>query len=193
MLKEEEIILINNLKQGDDTKIFSYLYKTTLKKVRGHILKNNGTHDEANDVFQDAVIILLNHVRNGKWDTKYDLDGFMFSISKNLWIDKVRKDQRKVNYQDIDRIENESDFKDQLSELIDREKSNAVRVLFEKLDEKCRAILNFVMIERLSMKEISQKMGYSSEDVAKTRHYKCKQYLTGLVKGDVELVKLLRN
>jgi hypothetical protein len=36
-------------------------------------------------------------------------------------------------------------------------------------------------------------MGYSSEDVAKTNHYRCKQYLTKLVKNDTELISLFKN
>ncbi len=193
MQKDQEIILINRLKDGDDSEILEYLYKQTLRKVRNYIIKNNGNTEEANDIFQDAIIILLNHIRGGKWDFKHDLDAFMFSISKNLWINKVRKDKRLVNYEHLGQFENESDFKDQLTELIDKEKAKAYRTVFEKLDEKCRRLLNMVMVERLSMKVISIELGYSSEDVAKARHYKCKQTLTQFIKNDVELVKLFRN
>jgi hypothetical protein len=34
------------------------------------------------------------------------------------------------------------------------------------------------------MKEISEKMGFSSENVAKTKKFKCKQRLIELVKKD---------
>ena len=46
-----------------------------------------------------------------------------------------------------------------------KEKTNAMRAVFEMLDEKCQKILHYYLFEKRSMREISQLMGYSSEDV----------------------------
>ena len=59
--------------------------------------------------------------------------------------------------------------------------------------EKCRKILLYVIYEKLNMKEISERMGYNNENVAKSNHYRCKQYLSKMVKEDKELLNLLRN
>jgi RNA polymerase sigma factor (sigma-70 family) len=185
--------ILKCIKSGEHNKALSYLYETTLKKVRQYIMKNKGSKDDANDIFQDSVIIFFNQVRNNKFDEKYDIDAFIFSVSRNLWIDKIRRDSKMVNYEFPDQFKNESDNKNHLDDLITKEKSSAMHTVFNKLDEKCKKILSYVIYDKLSMKQICEKMGYSSEDVAKTNHYRCKQALTKIVKNDIDLVNLLRN
>lgn len=185
--------ILKSIKTGEHNKALSYLYETTLKKVRQYIMKNKGSKDDANDIFQDSVIIFFNQVRSNKFDEKYDIDAFIFSVSRNLWIDKIRRDSKMVNYEFPDQFQNESDNKNHLDDLITKEKSSAMHAVFSKLDEKCKKILSYVIYDKLSMKQICEKMGYSSEDVAKTNHYRCKQALTKIVKNDIDLVNLLRN
>jgi RNA polymerase sigma factor (sigma-70 family) len=185
--------ILNSIKSGEHNKALSYLYETTLKKVRQYIMKNKGSKDDANDIFQDSVIIFFNQVRSNKFDEKYDIDAFIFSVSRNLWIDKIRRDSKMINYEFPDQFQNETDNINYLDDLISKEKSSAMHTVFNKLDEKCKKILSYVIYDKLSMKQICEKMGYSSEDVAKTNHYRCKQALTKIVKNDIDLVNLLRN
>lgn len=187
-----DLHIIESIKNGQNDRALNYLYEHTLKKVRKHITKNKGSQEEANDIFQDAVIIFFNQVRQNKYNEKYEVDAFIFTVAKNLWIDKMRREKRMVK-QNFTTEADHSDYEDHLKDLISKEKSNAMKVVFEKLDEKCQTILHLAIYEKLSMKEISEKMGYSSEHVAKTTHYRCKQYLSKLVKEDNELLNLLRN
>ena len=184
--------IIESIKNGQNDRVLNYLYENTLRKVRKHITKNKGSVEEANDIFQDAVIIFFNQVTQNKYNEKYEVDGFIFTVAKNLWVDKMRRDKKIVN-RDFTIESNHSDYEDHLKDLISKEKSSAMKSVFEKLDEKCQKILHFAIYEKLSMKEISEKMGYNSENVAKTTHYRCKQYLSKLVKEDHELLNLLKN
>lgn len=176
---------------GQNDKVLSYLYEHTLRKVKRFIIMNNGTAEEANDIFQDAVIVLFNQVKLNKYNRNYEVDGFIFSVSRNLWIDKVRRGKRMPIRElvDIDI----ADSQDLLMDMISKEKTSAMRKAFERLDEKCRKILNYAIYQKLSMREIAEKMGYSSENVAKTNHYRCKQYLSKIVKEDNTLLNLLEN
>jgi RNA polymerase sigma factor (sigma-70 family) len=184
--------VIESIRNGGNDQALSYLYGEPLRKIRKYILSNNGSKDDANDVFQDAVIILFNQVKKDKYNAELDLDGFLFAVAKNLWVDKIRREKRMIN-KDFSMEINHTDFNDQLKDLIVKEKSAAFRKVFEKLDEKCRNILQYVIYDKLSMKEISIKMGYSNENVAKSNHYRCKQYLSKLVKEDGDLLNLLKH
>lgn len=192
-MSDNKAEILKAIKSGEHNKVLSFLYDSPLKKVRQYVMKNNGTKDDANDIFQDAVIIFFNQVRNNKFEEKYDIDGYIFSISRNLWIDKIRRDSKMVNYEYPDQYKDESDHTNHLDDLISKEKSNAMGIVFKKLDDKCQKILTYVIYEKMSMKQICEKMGYSSEDVAKTNHYRCKQALTKIVKSDIGLVNLLKN
>lgn len=190
-ISDEDII--KSILSGNNQKVLQFLYDTTLKKVRGYILKNSGGIEEANDIFQDAVIVFMHKVKMEQFDTKYSIEGFIYAVARNLWIDRVRREKKKVNYEYPEQIENPSQDKDALVALIQTEQTGALTKAFNLLDQKCQDILKYHLYEKLSMKEISIKMGYKSENVAKTNHYRCKQYLTKIVKEDSELLSLLRH
>lgn len=181
--------IIASIRAGSNDRVLAYLYDKPLKKIRHYILSNNGSREDANDIFQDAVLILFNQIKKNKYDENKEVDGFLYSVARNLWIDKVRREKRIV-HKDFVSETDQSDFKDHLTDLIDKEKSAALHNTFEKLDEKCKKILLLFIYEKLSMKEISEKMGYSNENVAKSNHYRCKQYLTKLAKEDKQLLTL---
>lgn len=189
--KDKEIL--DCIRTRNNNKALSYLYEESLVKVRQYILKNSGTKDDANDIFQDAVIILFNQVRQDKFNEAYSIDSFIYSVSRNLWIDKVRREKKFSSYESPEQFASISDEGDHLDDLISKEKTMAMKNVFNKLDEKCKQILNYVIHDKYSMKEIKEKMGYSSENVAKTTHYRCKQYLKELVKSNPVLVTLLRS
>ena len=184
--------ILKSIITGENHKALSYLYEKTLQKVRKYILSNKGSKDESDDIFQDAVIVFFQQVRKGKFDPKFEIDAYIYIVARNLWINKVRRDKKVIGFEYEGQFEEIVDFTDQLKNIIDREKSKALSEVFNKLDEKCRKILQYSVYDKLSMKEISEKMGYTSVEVAKTNNYRCKKYLSNLVKKDIGLYNLLK-
>jgi RNA polymerase sigma factor (sigma-70 family) len=193
MTSEKQQFLLNDILNESGNKALTYLYDNTLSKVRKYVMKNSGLRDEADDIFQDAVIVFFQKVKENKYDPQMNLEAFVYTVARNLWIDKARRDKRMLRYENVGQFEYKSDYSDQLNVLIEKEKTSAMRKVFEMLDEKCQKILHYYLFEKKSMKEISQLMGYSSDDVAKTNHYRCKGYLSKLVQNDKQLVNLLKN
>lgn len=192
-MKEEEKNIIHSIRTGANSIALEYLYDISLKKVRQYIMKNSGSKEDANDIFQDAVIVLFNQIQMNKFNEVYSIDAFLYSVARNLWIDKVRRSKKFTMFDSSIETTIHSQELDQLQYLIQKEKSTAMKQVFKLLDEKCQRILSYVIYEKRSMKEIKDLMGYSSEDVAKTNHYRCKQYLSKLVKNDPSLLELLKN
>ena len=190
LVSDSDILL--SIRTGKNSRVLSYLYETTLKKVRSHIIRRGGNIEQANDIFQDAVIILFDTVRKNKFDERYTIEAFVFTVSKNLWINSIRKNKRISNYEDMGLFGNHITEENILSTLVNKERSEAVKGLFDKLNERCRQILHYYNHEGWSMKEISVKLGFTSEDVAKTSHYRCKKSLMKMIIGNKELEALLR-
>lgn len=149
--------------------------------------------DQASDIFQDAVIVLFNQVRKNKFDERHAIDAFVYTVSKNLWLNKIRDERRISNFEDMSIFKGFESDENILSDLISKERSEAVSRIFEQLNEKCREILHYYNHEGLSMREISEKLGFRNEQVAKASHYRCKQFLMNLVKGNKVLENLLKN
>ncbi|WMJ72002.1 sigma-70 family RNA polymerase sigma factor [Cytophagaceae bacterium ABcell3] len=182
--------IIDAIKSGNNQFVLARLYKTVLPNVLNYIIKNSGDEEEAKDIFQDAVLVFYNQVKMGKFNEKYEIGGFIFTVAKNLWINRAKRKSRMSRMlADTDVFDDNNVLKD----LITKEKSSAISEMLGKIDKDCRKLLRYSTYEKLSMKEICAKMGFSSENVAKTYNYRCKQKLVKLVKNNQSVMELFRS
>ena len=147
------------------------LYKAHFPAVRQYVLQNSGTVSDAQDVFQEAVIILWMNAKQGRLSTGTENGpgGFLFRVAKNKWLDVVRsaahKHMKVVHNDQV--LEHRSDAPDDIEERITR-----LRGVYEKLDDKCRTILDQYYYERKDLATIAAGMGVE-EDSIRTIKYRC--------------------
>lgn len=163
-------------------KVMEHLYHQILPKVQKYVLANSGNQDDAFDVFQDAMIAFCKYVRKGKFNSSYSIDGFIYSIARNCWINKARKEKRMVYAAGNELPEEHADHDNALECIITSEREKEVRHLLEKLEAKCQELLRLSIYEGLSGKEICNIMGFASENGVKTQKYKCKKKLLDIMK-----------
>lgn len=183
--------IVECIKNRQNEKALSHLYTHTLKKVKSYILSNSGTQEDVNDIFQDAVIIFFKSVLENKFDAEHSVDAFIFTISKNLWINAAKR-KRKLIHVGIEEQQLASEVHTQLDVIISKEKRTALNIAYSKLDEACRKLLGLVAYEKLSMKELKEKMDLTSENAAKTMHYRCKQSFHKIIKENTDLLSALK-
>lgn len=171
--------IIDAFKTGRDQSTLKYLYNRCFPKVKSYICANSGTTEDALDIFQDAILALCKQVRMGKYNTKYEIDGFLFVISRNLWINKTKKDKREIHLEKEQYKNNDSsDFSDYI---VTPEREKIVKSILSRLGKKCAELLELSMYHKYSNREICTKMPFSSENAVKTQKYKCKQKLIGIM------------
>lgn len=183
----EQIRTKNNPNQA-----ISQLYSQHYGMLEHYILQNSGSADDAADLIQEVMLVFIKMVTDEKYRGEASIKSFLYSICRNLWITELRK--RKSTTARHDRYEGEKDQLDtNISEQISRnENLKFVMDLFEKLGEKCRQILTLFYFEEYSMKEICEKMDFSSDQVLRNKKYKCLQSLIDQVKSSPALLKNLQ-
>jgi RNA polymerase sigma factor (sigma-70 family) len=179
------------IKTGNDNLVLDYLYKNVLPKIRNYITMNNGNKAEADDIFQDAVIIMYKKIKTGEALEVQNIDGLMFYICKNLWINRVSKLNKTIKLEHSEPIEDYTE--NALDNLLSTEKSNAFLQIFELLEDRCKQLLRLSIYHQQSMEEIAVKMQFTSTNAAKTHHYRCKQRLAELVAQDDILMSILKS
>ena len=58
---------------------------------------------------------------------------------------------------------------------------NRVKSLIKKLGDKCQKIIQYYYYDKMGMKEISEKLGYTNSANAKNQKYKCMKQLKGMM------------
>lgn len=170
----------------------SQLYSQYYGMLEHYILQNSGSADDAADLIQEVMLVFVKLVSEEKFRGEASIKSILYSISRNLWITELRK--RKSTSARNERYEGEKDQLDNnISDQISRnENLKFVMDLFEKLGEKCQQILTLFYFEEYSMKEICEKLDFSSDQVLRNKKYKCLQSLTDQVKSSPSLLKNLQ-
>lgn len=185
--KDEQIL--EAIRTGKNSTALNHLYATSLPKVIRFITQNNGDEEEAKDIFQDAVVTLFNTVKLGKYENGKDVGGFIYFIARNLWINRIKKKNKQISIKETETYEiSESP----LALMILDEKQLAIQGLMDKIGTQCKELLKYTMHDKLSMKEVAEKMGFAGETVAKSTHYRCKQKLAMLINGNKNLIATLK-
>jgi len=183
-------LVIESIRKGNNDVALKYLYKDPLRKIRKFILTNSGTLEDADDVFQEAVLVLFHYIRSGKYNDNYDLDGFLFRVAKNFWIDMARKKKNLIKEEFIGF--DYADDSDLLVDMINEERMQTFHTLFNKLGDNCKSILTYFFFEKKSLKEITVLMGFKDENVAKNQQYRCKKYFSQIISENEGALKILR-
>lgn len=190
MLKRD-LDIINAIKSGQDQKALQVLYKSLLPKIKKIVGLYTEAEEEAKDLFHDALLIFYKQVLSNKYDEKFDIDGYIYSIAKNLWINKIKRNQ-KVEIVDPYLMPENEIFEASDEKIIANERSEVITQLFAMLDEKCAALLTYTIYQDLTYEDIVDRMGFSSENAARTAHFRCKKYLMELVKNNPRLKEMLQ-
>ena len=145
------------------------LYAKHFPVVKQYVLQNSGTGSDAQDVFQEAVTVLWMSVKDGRLVPESDPGGFLFRVAKNKWLDVVRSAAHKhMKVVHDDRaLDHRTDVPDDIEERIVR-----LRDIYDKLDDKCRNVLDRFYFERKDLATIATEMGVEEESI-RTIKYRC--------------------
>ncbi len=177
-----------------DNLILQYVYKEYYYNINYFIKRNSGTEDDANDIFQEAIIIIYRKIKEN--DLVFETSSFknyLFSVCRLLWLKQLEK--RKIEKAKLDESlpYHEELYDDNLNELVEKnEKYSLYQKHFCSLGMDCQKLLQ-LFFEKVSLKEIAKIMGYKSEKYAKKRKYKCKEILVNRIKQDAAFKKILED
>jgi len=182
--------LLNGILRND-TIVLQSIYKNFYSKINFFIKKNNGDDDDANDIFQEAIIIIYRKLKANDLAIDCTFETFLYSICRYLWLKQL--DKRKVEKEKImDNHEyNDDIYDDGLEKVVDlNDRYRLFQKHFTNLGKDCQKVLQ-LYFDKVPLKSIAQIMGFKSEKYAKKRKFKCKEYLIKSIKQDLEYKKIL--
>jgi RNA polymerase sigma factor (sigma-70 family) len=149
--------------------------------VAAFVERNHGTSDDAEDMLQEALVVLWERVRSGKFEYSAKLSTFIFGTVKNLWSRRLVKMRREISDDFTDN--NHANGEETLLEgFIRNESVDLMRRAMERLGEQCRKLLLLFYWEELSMEQIASEMNFANAATVKSKKYQCKKELEKMAK-----------
>jgi len=184
--------LIADLSTNDEyiiNEAFYYLYKKYYTMAANFVKHNRGTEAEAEDVFQESLIAFYENIRNKKFRGEASIKTYLYATVRNTWYTYLKKNGNTLNIENpelsiaSDVNEPDASYNSELSDLINE--------MMDRIGDSCKKVLRYYYYDKLSMKEIQEKMNFGSARSAKTQKYKCLKKLISLVEEKPGLKELL--
>jgi RNA polymerase sigma factor (sigma-70 family) len=159
--------------------VIKRLYVAYFPMVLQLIINNNGTADDAKDIYQEAIIVLYNKIKKGDFELSSKLKTFIYSVCRRLWLKRLSQMNRYGG--DIHDFQEYLPVEDDVEQQSERDIQFAkMQSALQLLGEPCKTIIEDFYIHNRSMQEICESFGYTNADNAKTQKYKCLQRLKKL-------------
>lgn len=171
---------ITGLLEGRDATLKA-IYKNFAGRITSHILKYGGTREDAKDVFQDALIIILQQAQSPDFQLTSQFYTYLFGICNLVFKAKRRKKSNQTVT-----ITEEATLRDSFDiekEITQRERDKIYKRNFGKLGEFCQQLLQ-LFFKKKNMTEIAEALNLKNEHTARTRKYRCQEKLKELMKKD---------
>ncbi|MCD4664880.1 MAG: sigma-70 family RNA polymerase sigma factor [Bacteroidales bacterium] len=186
LYKDEEII--NGLKNKDHETV-RFFYRNYFESIHRLIIKNSGKTEDAEDVFQDSLMIIFKKCKNDELNLTCSLKTYVYAICKNLWLQRLqKKDFKKEELSE--NVESNAEPFELDEDLQEETKYNLYQKHFLELSKDCQKVLK-LFLKKIKMEEITKIMRFSSIDYTKTRKYLCKKTLKEKILNDPEYMKYL--
>lgn len=166
-----ESVLLEGL-AANDKKSVEAIYQQNYNMVQSLIINNNGSADDAKDIFQEAMIVLYEKARSGTFELNCQIKTYVYSVSRRLWLKRLQQLNRySAPLGDIESIVPVEE------EIEGHEQRNAEFEMMEKainsLGEPCKSLLEAYYLQKQNMQVIAANFGYTNSDNAKNQKYKC--------------------
>ncbi len=168
---ERDQELLQGLAANDD-KSLETIYLENFPMVARMVLQNNGSTDDARDIFQEAMIVLYEKVQEGDFILSSRLKTFLYAVCRRLWLKKLQGNswQGPIN----EEVEETTAVEDTLEAHEEKDQQfKKMEASMAKIGEPCKTILEDYYIHRKNMQEIAERFGYTNAENAKNQKYKC--------------------
>ncbi|MCB0834484.1 MAG: sigma-70 family RNA polymerase sigma factor, partial [Bacteroidetes bacterium] len=172
--------LLERIRLGDE-KVLVRLYQNNIAMVRKYVLDNSGRDEDAQDMLQDALIVLWENVMRGDFNLTSKISTYLYSVVRNKWLREINK--RKVGKTtSLENYEVVEERIDALKQIVRKEEYKVVLKCIESMGATCRKVLTMFYLEEKGMEEIARVLKFANTDVAKAKKWQCKKELESLVK-----------
>ena len=168
---EREKELLKGL-AANEKEAIEAIYRDNYNLIQHLVIHNNGSEDDARDVFQEALIVLYEKARSGNFELNCQIRTYLYSVCRRIWLKKLQQGRRfDTSVESLEEtvpVEEDLDTHEKLNH-----QYGVMRSAMGKIGEPCKSLLEAFYVHHKNMLEIAAFFGYTNADNAKNQKYKC--------------------
>ena len=150
---------------------FGKLYQDNFGKISNFVQNNSGNQADAEDLFQDAMMVLVEKLRQDNFQLTASIDTYVYAICKNLWFKKLRGKNVALSVDEMQSYE----FLTSINDSIENEKTylEKLKGYVLKMTDHCNKLINDIFFKEKAIEQIQKDYGYSTRHNAQNQKHKC--------------------
>ncbi len=167
----------------NDTAVVKEIYDRFAGKVKSYMLQNNGSDDDAADIFQESLIDIYQQAQYKGLQLTCPFEPFLLLVCKRKWLNELKKKQRQGVTKGTEDLSGIGEDVFALAEQVQvqDEKAALFMAMFEKLGERCREVIRKCLGNK-PQDEVAEELGVSYAYLRKKKS-ECTAELIKLVKA----------
>lgn len=157
--------------------------------VFAHVRRHNGITADAEEVFQETLLLFERAVREGRYAGRSTLRTYFVGIAKWHWLNTRRKQNRHIELQHDEHPDETTESPE--VHVLDEESRTILDSAIATLGTRCREILRLWLLG-YSPHELSDQFGLSTAGMAKKESYRCRERLKTFFDNNPHLRDLLK-
>ncbi len=170
-ITEQELAVFKAVGNNDKDAI-ELAYRENYPLIQHFVISNNGSEDDARDIFQEAMMVLYEKAKMPGFELTCQIRTYLYSVCRRLWLKKLQYNRRIES-----QVENFDKIVPVEEDIEQHEKLNGqyliMRTAMGKIGEPCKSLIEAFYVHRKNMQEIAGFFGYTNADNAKNQKYKC--------------------
>ena len=163
--------------RGGDERALAHLYRLHWPMVSHFVLQNSGSEDDAQDVYQEGVVVFYEKVRDGSLELSCQIKTYLYAVCRRLWLkrltSKSRFGVRLLDGEEHGPYLNIGAEEDVLAAEEQDRRFATMGEALANLGEPCKSLLEGFYLLDKSMQDLTAEFGYTNADNAKNQKYKC--------------------
>lgn len=189
MIPFSEAKIVSGFRNAESD-VLKFIYQEYLPAVIHMVKTNNGAPIDAEDIFQDALVILFEKIQTPGFTLNCTLKTFLYAVCRNLWLHRLEKLKRESVTCEI--MENfPGAYLDVDRNYLEADKEKLYQSYFLQLGQNCQKILSLVF-KRYTTSEIARVLGLESELYVRKRKSQCRKKLIRSIMKDPRY-KMIKN
>lgn len=161
--------------QANDQTVLGEIFIRYEKMVYSYIKTHGGNDADAEDILQEALIVLWQNVCSGSFSLSSKLGTYLMGVAKNKWREELRK---RRNFSSVEESRDFSnDDAGSLDLILTQEETNLVHHALNAISPLCKQLLLLFYFEERNLNDIAGILKFANADVAKSKKYQCKKAL----------------
>lgn len=168
-LRDKE--LLDGLAKNDKSAT-EVIYKENYGLIQQMIVQNNGSEDDARDIFQESLIVLYQKSVSEDFELTCQIRTYLYSVSRRLWLKRLQN--KRIYDTPIDTYDEQVAVEEDVEAHEKQDQQYGVmKTALGKIGEPCKSLLEAFYVHNKNMQDISSYFGYTNADNAKNQKYKC--------------------